>query len=32
MLMLAQQQVTLSLLKANPIAPAYTDRYLIGPL
>jgi len=27
MLMLAQQQVTLSLLKANPIAPAYTDRY-----
>ena len=27
MLMLAQQQVTLSLLKANQIDPAYTDRY-----
>ena len=27
MLVLAQQQVTLSLLKANPIDPAYTDRY-----
>ena len=27
MLMPAQQQVTLSLLKANPIDPAYTDRY-----
>jgi IMP cyclohydrolase len=31
MLMLAQQQVTLSLLKANPIAPAYTDRYTYRP-
>jgi IMP cyclohydrolase len=31
MLMLAQQQVTLSLLKANPIDPAYTDRYTYRP-
>jgi hypothetical protein len=31
MLMLAQQEVTLSLLKANPIDPAYTDRYTYRP-
>jgi hypothetical protein len=31
MLMLAQQQVTLSLLKANPIDSAYTDRYTYRP-
>jgi IMP cyclohydrolase len=31
MLMLAQQQVTMSLLKANPIDPAYTDRYTYRP-
>jgi IMP cyclohydrolase len=31
MLMLAQQQVTLSLLKANPIDPAHTDRYTYRP-
>ncbi len=31
MLMLAQQQVTLSLLKANPLDPAYTDRYTYRP-
>jgi IMP cyclohydrolase len=31
MLMLAQQQVTLSLLKANPIDPAYTDHYTYRP-
>src|SRR5919109_1922978 len=31
MLRLAQQQVTLSLLKANPIDPAYTDRYTYRP-
>ena len=31
MLMLAQQQVTLSLLKANQIDPAYTDRYTYRP-
>lgn len=31
MLMLAQQQVTLSILKANPIDPAYTDRYTYRP-
>ena len=31
MLMLAQQQVTLSLLKANPIDQAYTDRYTYRP-
>jgi IMP cyclohydrolase len=31
MLMLAQQQVTLSLLKVNPIDPAYTDRYTYRP-
>ena len=31
MLMLTQQQVTLSLLKANPIDPAYTDRYTYRP-
>jgi len=31
MLMLAQQQVTLSLLKANPLDPACTDRYTYRP-
>jgi hypothetical protein len=31
MLMPAQQQVTLSLLKANPLDPAYTDRYTYRP-
>ena len=31
MLRLAQQQVTLSLLKANPLDPAYTDRYTYRP-
>jgi len=31
MLMPAQQQVTLSLLKANPIDPTYTDRYTYRP-
>ena len=31
MLMLAQQQVTLSLLKANPIDPTSTDRYTYRP-
>ena len=31
MLMLAQQQVTLSILKVNPIDPAYTDRYTYRP-
>jgi len=31
MLRLAQQEVTLSLLKANPIDPAYTDRYTYRP-
>jgi len=31
MLRLAQQHVTLSLLKANPLDPAYTDRYTYRP-
>ena len=31
MLMLAQQQVTLSILKANPVDPAFTDRYTYRP-
>jgi hypothetical protein len=31
MLVLAPQQVTLSMLKANPIDPAYTDRYTYRP-
>jgi len=31
MLRLAQQQVTLSILKANPIDPACTDRYTYRP-
>jgi IMP cyclohydrolase len=31
MLVLAPQQVTLSILKANPIDPAYTDRYTYRP-
>jgi hypothetical protein len=31
MLTLAPQQVTLSLLKANPVNPAFTDRYVYQP-
>lgn len=31
MLALAQQQVTLSILKANPVDPAFTDRYIYQP-
>jgi len=31
MLALAQQQVTLSILKANPVDPAFTDRYVYRP-
>src|SRR4030095_10892923 len=31
MLLLAQQQVTMSLLKANPVDPACTDRYTYQP-
>ena len=31
MLRLARQQVTLSILKANPVDPAYTDRYTYRP-
>ncbi len=31
MLVLAQQQVTLSILKANPVDPAFTDRYVYRP-
>jgi IMP cyclohydrolase len=31
MLVLAQQQVTLSILKANAVDPAYTDRYTYRP-
>src|SRR6058998_2650278 len=31
MLRLAQQQVTLSILKANPVDPAFTDRYTYQP-
>jgi hypothetical protein len=31
MLMLAQQQVTLSILKANAVDPTYTDRYTYRP-
>jgi hypothetical protein len=31
MLMLTQQQVTLSMLKANPIDPTYTDRFTYQP-
>lgn len=30
-LTLAQQQVTLSILKANPVDPAFTDRYIYRP-
>ena len=31
MLLLARQQVTMSILKANPVDPAYTDRYTYQP-
>src|SRR5262249_54998530 len=31
MLALAEQQVTLSILKANPVDPAFTDRYIYRP-
>src|SRR5712691_4120719 len=31
MLLLTQQQVTMSILKANPVDPAYTDRYTYQP-